>query len=170
MQTRPPQPERLPKPSNPLVLVVEEPPTPVVVEKRYRLLFTLAGYANYVWDAVFSPDGRRIVTVSFEANPYEPNENDLVLGRETGRLIDTLSGHRSYISVAAFSLDGRRILTASLDNTARMWGDGMISIPRSAVLEPELRSANKFTALLLGDWLSARQNPKPGNPSSIGKC
>ena len=64
--------------------------------------------------AQFSPDGRRVVTVS------EDN---------TARLWDTATGQAEggpmkrggAVTCATFSPDGRQVLTGSLDRTARLW-------------------------------------------------
>jgi hypothetical protein len=64
--------------------------------------------------AVFSPDGRRIVTASFDGTAR-------VWDAARGALLAILAGHKGRIVSAAFSSDGARILTASADHTARVW-------------------------------------------------
>jgi hypothetical protein len=64
--------------------------------------------------AVFSPDGKRVVTVSSDntARIWDVAE---------GKELAVLKGHTSAVRSAAFSPDGRRIVTASADKTARLW-------------------------------------------------
>jgi WD40 repeat protein len=63
--------------------------------------------------AIFSPDGRRVLTASFDtAYLWEA---------EGGKLLATFQGHTAYVNTAVFSPDGRWVLTASEDKTARLW-------------------------------------------------
>jgi WD40 repeat protein len=65
--------------------------------------------------AAFSPDGKRIVTASWD-NTARLWEAD------TGKPIgEPLTGHAGPVWSAAFSPDGKRIVTASWDKTARLW-------------------------------------------------
>jgi WD40 repeat protein len=68
----------------------------------------------FVWQAVFSPDGRRIATASTDGiarvwSAEAPGEPLL------------LRGHDGHVVTVAFSPDGRRLVTASTDGTARVW-------------------------------------------------
>ena len=67
-----------------------------------------------MFSAVFSPDGRRIVTASKE-------NAAIIWDVATARTIAMLRGHGSYVRFAAFSPDGSRIVVASEDKTARIW-------------------------------------------------
>jgi WD40 repeat protein len=64
--------------------------------------------------AEFSPDGRRIVTASYDNTAR-------IWDAATGALLTVLHGHDAPIEHAAFSPDGRRVVTASNDKTARIW-------------------------------------------------
>ena len=63
--------------------------------------------------AVFSPDGRTVVTASWD-NP--PGLWDAASGKELHRL-----AHDGPVYAASFSPDGRTVVTASGDQTARLW-------------------------------------------------
>jgi hypothetical protein len=73
---------------------------------RERLI--LAGHETPVLSAAFSPDGKRIVTASWD-------KTALLWDAETGKQIGApLVGHESYVMSAAFSSDGKRIVTAAV--------------------------------------------------------
>src|SRR5260221_14434888 len=81
--------------------------------KPWALQRTLRGHANSVRSASFSPDGRRIVTASFDGTAR-------VWDSETGRLLTKHNGSQDIVQFAAFSPDGRRIVTSD-DDTAVVW-------------------------------------------------
>ncbi len=62
----------------------------------------------------FSPDGRRVVTSSWD------NSAEL-WDAATGKPIRSFAGHTKPIYSVAFSPDGHQVLTGSYDNTARLW-------------------------------------------------
>jgi WD40 repeat protein len=64
--------------------------------------------------ASFSPDGRRVVTGSWDGAVR-------IWDSQTGQLYSNLSGHQKMVVSTAFSLDGKRLVTASVDHTARVW-------------------------------------------------
>lgn len=67
-----------------------------------------------VLSAVFSSDGRRIVTGSADHHAR-------VWNATTGELLADLEGHDREVVSAAFNPDGSRVVTASLDGTVRVW-------------------------------------------------
>ncbi|MBI2423680.1 MAG: protein kinase [Candidatus Hydrogenedentes bacterium] len=77
---------------------------------------TLAGHSAPVESAEFSPDGRRIVTVSRDRTAK-------VWDAESGKELSTLSGHSDRVWSAHFSPDGPRIVMASFDSTAKVLWD-----------------------------------------------
>src|SRR5262249_42753026 len=76
----------------------------------------LKGHRGIVWAATFSPDGRHIVTASFDKTAR-------IWDAKTAEPIAVLKGHRQSVDDAVFSPDGMRIVTASEDWTARIWNN-----------------------------------------------
>ena len=62
----------------------------------------------------FSPDGRRIVSVSTDMTVK-------VWDATTGQETLTLKGHTDGFYRVAFSPDGRRIVSVSVDGTGKVW-------------------------------------------------
>jgi eukaryotic-like serine/threonine-protein kinase len=80
-----------------------------------------------VTTAVFSPDGERVLTGSWDKSAH-------VWNARSSESIFALS-HNGQISSASYSLDGKRILTASLDGTVQisdaLTGDALKFLPHS---------------------------------------
>jgi WD40 repeat protein/serine/threonine protein kinase len=74
---------------------------------------TLRGHLGPVTSAVFSPNGRRIVTGSADGTTkvWEAGSRELFM----------LKGHSAEVWSVAFSPDGQRIVTGSSDKTAKCW-------------------------------------------------
>jgi hypothetical protein len=85
----------------------------VAASQRPKAYSILEGHIRTVDMAVFSPDGKKVLTC----------------GDETARVWNTdgsgqpveLKGHTKAITSVAFSPDGNEVLTVSFDRTARVW-------------------------------------------------
>jgi len=66
-----------------------------------------------VCSVVFSPDGKKVLTASWD--------NTAKLWDLNGKCLLSIPGHSARINSAVFSPDGNSILTASNDKTARLW-------------------------------------------------
>ncbi len=75
------------------------------------------GHTSLVVSAIYSPDGKYIVTASWD-------NTAMVWQAADGRLLYTLKGHTGSVTSATFSPDGKYIVTSSKDNTARIWKAG----------------------------------------------
>jgi WD40 repeat protein len=76
-------------------------------------------HSNGVTAASFSPNGKNIVTASFDKTA--------VLWELNGKLITTFNDHTNDINQAEFSENGQYILTGSEDATAKLWNiDGTL--------------------------------------------
>ncbi|MEP0840140.1 CHAT domain-containing protein [Coleofasciculus sp. FACHB-64] len=83
------------------------------VSKKNAQLAVLQGHEYGINSAVFSPDGRQILTASGDGTAQ--------LWDNQSNLLSVFRGHEDDVYNAVFSPDGRQILTASKDNTARLW-------------------------------------------------
>ena len=72
------------------------------------------GHKGLVYDAVFLPDGRQVVTASFD---YTLKLWDVA----TQEVIRTMEGHTSTVLCVAVSPDGTTIASGASDNTIKLW-------------------------------------------------
>ena len=75
---------------------------------------TLRGHTALITSVAFSPDGKRILTGSWDRTAK-------VWDATSGKELRTLKGHGDKLNAVAFSLNGQRIVTGSEDHTARVW-------------------------------------------------
>jgi eukaryotic-like serine/threonine-protein kinase len=75
---------------------------------------TLKGHTEHIHGAVFSPDGRRIVTGSWDKTAK-------LWDAASGAELLEFKGHSDRIFAVAFSPDGQRIATGSGDHTIKVW-------------------------------------------------
>ncbi len=72
------------------------------------------GASGIVWSVAFSPDGKTILTGSYDKTA---RLWDAATGRPLGQPME----HSGWVSSVAFSPDGKTILTGCDDNTAQLW-------------------------------------------------
>lgn len=82
---------------------------------RGTLVAALRGHTDHIKDAVFSPDGQRVVTTSADTTAR-------LWDAATGKLVTILEGHTGTVYSASFTLaGGKAIMTISADGSARLW-------------------------------------------------
>lgn len=81
---------------------------------RYDGLLSTYRHAKSVRSAVFSPDGKTILTASEDGTAQLWDAANATVQR-------TFAGHSQPVNAGVFSPDGKMVLTASEDSTARLW-------------------------------------------------
>jgi WD40 repeat protein len=89
---------------------------------------TLKGHTGWVRSVVFSPDGKRLASVSLDQTV---NVWDAATGQETL----TLKGHPQAVNSVAFCPDGQRLASASSDGTVKVW-DASLTDDKADVAGP----------------------------------
>ncbi len=88
--------------------------TTLLAYRSWMLPTAILRHTNLVASARFSPEGKRVVTASWD-------DTARVWDAETGRPWTGPLSHSGFVVSARFSPDGQRILTASYDKTAGLW-------------------------------------------------
>jgi len=102
----------------------------------------LKGHRGGICSAVFSPDGRQVVTAS-------DDESARIWDAGTGAELFTLVGHKGPVRFATFSPDGQRLASASADGTARIW---LIDpLPTALARKPRDLTAEERSRFEVGD-------------------
>jgi WD40 repeat protein len=87
-----------------------------------QLVASLEGHGDTVMSAVFSPDGRRALTGSWDGTAR--------LWDRSGTPLGVLVGHSSLVYRAVFDPTGERIATVGIDGSARIWSGSLRSTVR----------------------------------------
>lgn len=82
-----------------------------------QLKQTLAGHADWVQAAAFSPDGKRLATAGGDATVR-------IWDSATGASLGVWRGHAKAANAVAFSPDGRLLASAGNEGTVRLWEAG----------------------------------------------
>lgn len=72
------------------------------------------GHSSSIDSAVYSKDGKKILSASFDHTIKEWNVS-------TGKCIHTYKGHKDWVRSAIYSPDGTKILSVSRDKTIKEW-------------------------------------------------
>src|SRR5260370_1055354 len=77
-------------------------------------VLTLKGHTGFISGVAFSPDGKSLVSGSWDKTVR-------VWNATTGQPVLTLKGHLGTVWSVCFSPDGRRLASACLDHTVKVW-------------------------------------------------
>jgi WD40 repeat protein len=102
------------------------------------------GHIGTVSEAIFSPDGKLILTAS-------QDQTAKVWDTKTGMLLHTLRGHSKKVTSIRFSPDGKYIATASFsDNTCLLWETSTFELLFTFIRKDKLTPEEKQDSVDLG--------------------
>ncbi|MFB8798323.1 MAG: PDZ domain-containing protein [Microcoleus sp.] len=88
-----------------------------------RLLKTLTGHNDLVWDVSFSPNGKILASAS-------QDKTVKLWSLDDGKELKTLNGHSDHVFAVSFSPDGQMLASAGKDGIVRVWRiDGTLVKP-----------------------------------------
>src|SRR6266498_2537524 len=85
-----------------------------IIRPLGTMLYTYHGHLNAISDLVWSPDGTRIASASYDKTVQ-------VWDATTGKRLLTYYGHTDAVTALAWSPDDQHIASASLDKTVQIW-------------------------------------------------
>jgi WD40 repeat protein len=104
-----------PEPKRLIVPGADLPRAAVRLWAQPHLVHRLQGHTSMVHAASFSPDGRQVLTGSWDSTAR-------LWEVATGRELRRLEGHAAgFVNAASFSPDGRQVVTGGPARTARLW-------------------------------------------------
>lgn len=110
-----------------------EPGSVALYNAAGELKATLQGHQMAVTSVDFSPDGKSLVSTSWD-------KSAIVWDLATNQPRLTLSGHSAQVFSADFSADGAKIVTGGYDGTVRIWDAATGSLLQTLDLETTLKS------------------------------
>lgn len=124
------------------------------VEKPKEVLVTYQGHQETVYGVAISPDGKQLLTASFDKTV---KLWDLASGKEI-RTFGGDKGHQNLVLGVTFAPDGNTFATASSDNTAKIW-----DVPQLKPVREIALSESATTAAVSPDGKTAAAGAKDGS-------